>query len=38
MLSAKIGRLSHRIFQTTGEITDTGRDARNWRLGQTGRI
>ena len=31
-------RLSHCLFQTTGEIVDTCCDAWNWLLGQTGRI
>ena len=31
-------RLSHCVFQTTGEIVDTCCDAWNWLLGQTGRI
>jgi transposase len=31
-------RLSHCVFQTTGEIVDTCCDAWNWLLDQTGRI
>jgi transposase len=31
-------RLSHCVFQATGEIVDTCCDAWNWLLGETGRI
>jgi hypothetical protein len=37
-LHLRDNRLSHRVFQTTGEIVDTCCDAWNWLLGQTGRI
>ena len=37
-LHLRDNRLSHCVFQTTGEIVDTCCDAWNWLLGQTGRI
>jgi transposase len=37
-LHLRDNRLSHCVFQTTGEIADTYCDAWNWLLGQTGRI
>jgi transposase len=37
-LHLRDNRLSHCVFQTTGEILDTCCDAWNWLLGQTGRI
>jgi len=37
-LHLRDNRLSHCVFQTTGEIVDTCCEAWNWLLGQTGRI
>ena len=37
-LHLRDNRLSHCVFQTTGEIVDTCCDAWNWLLGQTGRL
>ena len=37
-LHLRDNRLSHCVFQTTGEILDTCCDAWNWLLRQTGRI
>ena len=37
-LHLRDNRLSHCVFQTTGEIVDTRCDAWNWPLGQTGLI
>ena len=37
-LHLRDNRLSHCVFQTTGEIVDTCCDAWNWLLDQTGRI
>jgi hypothetical protein len=37
-LHLRDNRLTHCVFQTTGEIIDTCCDAWNWLLGQTGHI